>query len=64
LNKLWTNTPISLKTSEYLLHTAIRNIEGEISFEEANELLETYYEENDLFSVSPSTDLIFEIGEI
>lgn len=35
-----------LKTSEYLLHTAIRNIEGEISFEEANALLENYYEEN------------------
>ena len=28
-----------LKTSEYLLHTAVRNIEGEISFEEANALL-------------------------
>ncbi len=28
-----------LKTSEYLVHTAIRNIEGEISFEEANALL-------------------------
>ena len=25
-----------LKTSEYLVHTAVRNIEGEISFEEAN----------------------------
>ena len=24
-----------LKTSEYLVHTAVRNIEGEISFEEA-----------------------------
>ena len=35
-----------LKTSEYLLHTAVRNIEGEISFEEANALLQTYYEEN------------------
>ena len=35
-----------LKTSEYLVHTAIRNIEGEISFEEANVLLQTYYEEN------------------
>lgn len=35
-----------LKTSEYLVHTAIRNIEGEISFEEANALLQTYYEEN------------------
>lgn len=35
-----------LKTSEYLARTAIRNIEGEISFEEANALLQTYYEEN------------------
>ncbi len=35
-----------LKTSEYLMHTAIRNIEGEISLEEANALLQTYYEEN------------------
>ena len=34
-----------LKTSEYLMHTAVRNIEGEISFEEANALLQTYYEE-------------------
>lgn len=35
-----------LKTSEYLVHTAVRNIEGEISFEEANALLQAYYEEN------------------
>ena len=35
-----------LKTSEYLVRTAVRNIEGEISFEEANSLLQTYYEEN------------------
>ncbi len=35
-----------LKTSEYLMKTAVRNIEGEISFEEANALLQTYYEEN------------------
>ena len=35
-----------LKTSDYLVHTAIRNIEGEISFEEANALLQSYYEEN------------------
>ena len=27
-----------LKTSEYLVQTAVRNIEGEISFEEANEI--------------------------
>ena len=35
-----------LKTSEYLLKTAVRNIEDEISFEEASALLQTYYEEN------------------
>ena len=35
-----------LKTSEYLVKTAVRNIEGEISFEEVNALLQTYYEEN------------------
>ncbi len=35
-----------LKTSEYLMYTAVRNIEGEISFEEANALLQSYYEEN------------------
>ena len=35
-----------LKTSEYLMKTAVRNIEGEISFEEANTLLQNYYEEN------------------
>ena len=35
-----------MKTSEYLARTAIRNIEGEISFEEANALLQDYYEAN------------------
>lgn len=35
-----------LKTSEYLVRTAVRNIEGEITFEEANELLQSYYKEN------------------
>ena len=35
-----------LKTSQYLVDTAIRNIEGDISIDEANELLNTYYEEN------------------
>ncbi len=35
-----------LKTSEYLMHTAVRNIEGEISFEEANALLQAYYAEH------------------
>ena len=33
-----------LKTSDYLLHTAVRNIEGEITFQEANALLQSYYE--------------------
>ncbi len=35
-----------LRTSDYLIKTAVRNIEGEISFAEANALLQTYYEEN------------------
>ena len=35
-----------LKTSDYLMHTAVRNIEGEISFEEAKALLQSYYREN------------------
>lgn len=35
-----------LKTSEYLVRTAARNIEGEITFDEANELLQSYYKEN------------------
>ena len=45
-----------LKTSEYLVHTAVRNIEGEISFEEANELLQTYYEENPTYDASDRTE--------
>ena len=35
-----------LETSEYLAQTAVRNIRGEISFEEADALLRAYYEEN------------------
>jgi len=35
-----------LQTSEYLRQTAIRNIEGELSFEETNDLLQTYYKES------------------
>lgn len=34
-----------LKTSEYLLHTAILNIEGNVTLEEAQYLIESYYEE-------------------
>ena len=35
-----------LKPSKYLIDTAIKNIEGDISFDEAQELLNSYYEEN------------------
>ena len=45
-----------LKTSEYLVHTAVQNIEGEISFEEVNALLQTYYEENPASDVSDRTE--------
>ena len=39
-----------LKPSKYLIDTAIKNIEGDISIDEAQKLLNTYYEEN------PKTD--------
>ena len=45
-----------LKTSEYLTHTAIRNIEGEISFEEADALLQAYYEENPAHDAKDGTE--------
>lgn len=45
-----------LKISEYLKKTAVRNIEGEISFEEANELLESYYKENPAFDAGDRTE--------
>ena len=35
-----------LKPSQYLIDTAIKNIEGDISIDEAQELLNSYYEEN------------------
>ena len=35
-----------LKPSEYLIKTAIKNIEGDITIDEAQHLLNTYYEEN------------------
>ncbi|MBO4997766.1 MAG: Fic family protein [Lachnospira sp.] len=34
-----------LKTSKYLVKTAIKNIEGEITIDEAKQLLDSYYEE-------------------
>ncbi len=45
-----------LKTSEYLVQTAVRNIEGEITFEEANELLQSYYKENPARDASERTE--------
>lgn len=50
-----------LKTSEYLAHTAVRNIEGEISFEEANALIDAYYEESpdrELFDRTEEADKV------
>ena len=35
-----------LNTSEYLIETAKKNIDGDISFEEANSLIHSYYKEN------------------
>lgn len=43
-----------LKTSKYLIDTAIKNIEGDISIDEAQELLNTYYEENPKRKISVS----------
>ena len=45
-----------LRTSEYLVRTAVRNIEGEITFEEANELLKSYYEENPVRDAEDRTE--------
>jgi len=45
-----------LKTSEYLMRTAVRNIEGEISFEEASALLQAYYEENPAHDTQDRTE--------
>lgn len=45
-----------LKTSEYLLNTAVRNIEGEITIEEANALLQTYYEANPVHDTDDRTE--------
>lgn len=45
-----------LKTSEYLVQTAVRNIEGEISFEETNALIQSYYEENPVGDMDDRTE--------
>lgn len=45
-----------LKTSKYLIDTAIKNIEGDISIDEAQELLNAYYEENPQINVEDRTE--------
>ena len=45
-----------LKPSKYLIDTAIQNIEGEISIDEAQELLNSYYEENPKLDTEDRTE--------
>ena len=45
-----------IKTSEYLQMTAIRSIEGEIDFLEAQKLLDSYYRENTAHSPEDRTE--------
>lgn len=45
-----------LKTSDYLFKTAVSNIEGEITFDEAERLLNSYYDENPKHNVEDRTE--------
>ena len=45
-----------LKTSQYLINTAIKNIEGDISIDEAQHLLNVYYEENQQRDIDNRTE--------
>ncbi|WP_156816555.1 Fic family protein [Allobaculum stercoricanis] len=45
-----------LKTSNYLVQTAVRNIEGEITFEQAKALLQSYYEQNPVSDLNDRTE--------
>lgn len=45
-----------IKTSDYLKQTAIRNIEGEIDFDEAKALLDSYYQENAIHAPDDRTE--------
>jgi len=38
-----------LKPSKYLIDTAIQNIEGKITMKEAQSLIDSYYEEIEIF---------------
>ena len=44
-----------LKPSKYLLATAKRNIEGEITQEQARQIVDAYYESKDAHDVPPET---------
>ena len=45
-----------LKPSQYLIDTATKNIEGKISIEEAQILLDSYYEENPVVNIDDRTE--------
>ena len=45
-----------LKPSKYLIDTAIKNIEGDISIDEAQKLLNAYYEENPRADIEDRTE--------
>lgn len=45
-----------LKPSKYLIDTAIKNIEGDISIDEAQELLNSYYKENPKKDIEDRTE--------
>ena len=45
-----------LETSEYLIQTAVKNIEGEISISEAQELIESYYATDRKKNAAPRTE--------
>ena len=45
-----------LKPSKYLIDTAIQNIEGNITMDEAQKLMDTYYEENPKISDNDRTE--------
>ena len=45
-----------LRPPKYLIDTAIKNIEGDISIDEAGELLNSYYEENPKSDATDGTE--------
>ncbi len=45
-----------LNTSEYLIETAKKNIDGDITFEEADRLIQSYYKENTVHAAAIRTE--------